>query len=75
MCGSAIYVKNSTFSQLNFNVVLYCLQCHSTVELSYNVMKRTEYFELLKTSVVITKKYKVIVNSEELISITEYLTL
>jgi hypothetical protein len=38
-------------------------------------MKGTEYFLLLQMSVVITKEYNVMVNSEELIGTTEYLTL
>ena len=31
----------------------------NTVELGYNVMKRTEYFVSLQTSVVITEEYDV----------------
>jgi hypothetical protein len=46
-----------------------------TVELGYNVLKGTKYFESLETSVVITEKYNVMLNSEELLGITEYLTL
>jgi hypothetical protein len=46
-----------------------------TVELGYNVTKRTEYFMSLKTSVVITEKYNIMGNSEELICTAEYLTL
>jgi hypothetical protein len=46
-----------------------------TVELGYNVMKGSEYFVSLQKSVVITEEYNVMVNSEELIGITEYLTL
>ena len=38
-------------------------------------MKGTEYFVSLYTSVVITEEYNVMVNSEELIGITEHLTL
>jgi hypothetical protein len=39
-------------------------------------MKRTEYFVLLWTSVIITKEYGVTINnSMELIGTTEYLTL
>jgi hypothetical protein len=38
-------------------------------------MKATEYFVSLQTSVVITEEYNVMVNSEELIGSTEYLTL
>jgi hypothetical protein len=45
------------------------------VELGYNVMKGTEYCVLLQTRVVITEQYNVMVNSEELISATEYLML
>jgi hypothetical protein len=45
------------------------------VELGYNVMKGTEYFVSLWTSVVITEEYNVMINSEELIGTTEYLTL
>ena len=46
-----------------------------TVEFGYNVMKGTEYFVSLYTSVVITEEYSVMVNSEELIGTAEYLTL
>ena len=38
-------------------------------------MKGTECFVSLKTTVVITEQYKVIVKREELTGITEYLTL
>jgi hypothetical protein len=38
-------------------------------------MKSTEYFVSLKTSVVISEEYDIMVNSEELICDTEYLTL
>jgi hypothetical protein len=38
-------------------------------------MKGTEYFVSLSTSVVITEEYNVMVNSEELIGTTEYLTV
>jgi hypothetical protein len=38
-------------------------------------MKGTGYFVSLWTSVVITEKYNVTVNSEELIGTAEYLTL
>jgi hypothetical protein len=47
----------------------------STVELGYNVMKGTEQFVSLYTSVVITEKHNVMVNGEELIGATQYLTL
>jgi hypothetical protein len=46
-----------------------------TAELGYNVMKGTEYFVSLETSAVITEENHVMVNSEELIGVTEYLTL
>jgi hypothetical protein len=46
-----------------------------TVELCYNVMKGTEYFVSLYTSVVITEKFNVTVNSDKLIGTTKYLTL
>jgi hypothetical protein len=45
------------------------------VELCYNVMNRTEYFVSLYRSVVITKENNVMVNIEELIGTTKYLTL
>jgi hypothetical protein len=48
---------------------------HNTAELGYNVMKGTEYFVSLQTSVVITEEYNIMVNSEELIGTTDYLTL
>jgi hypothetical protein len=38
-------------------------------------MKGSEYFVSLQTSVVITEECNVMVNSEELIGTTEYLTL
>jgi hypothetical protein len=38
-------------------------------------MKGTEYFVSLQVSVLITEEYYVTGNSEELIGITEYLTL
>jgi hypothetical protein len=38
-------------------------------------MKGSEYFVSLQTSVVITEDDNVMVNSEELISTTEYLTV
>jgi hypothetical protein len=44
-------------------------------ELGYNVMKGTEYFVSLQTSVTITEEHYVMVDSEELIGTTEYLTL
>jgi hypothetical protein len=47
----------------------------STVELGYNVMKGTEYLVSLQTSVVTTNRYNAMVNSEELIDITEHLTI
>jgi hypothetical protein len=47
----------------------------STVELGYNVMKGTEYTVSLKTNVVISEKNNSMVNSEELIGNTDYLTL
>ena len=46
-----------------------------TVELGYNVTKGTEYCVSLYTSGVTTEGYSVMVNSEELIGTTEYLTL
>jgi hypothetical protein len=41
----------------------------------YNVIKGTDYFVSLYTSVVITEEYDVTVNSDELIGTTENLTL
>jgi hypothetical protein len=46
-----------------------------TVELGYNVMKGTEYFVSLQTGVIVTEECAVMVNSEQLIGTTEYLTL
>jgi hypothetical protein len=46
-----------------------------TVELGYNVVEGTEYFVSIQTSVAITEVYNVMVNSEELIGTTEYMTL
>jgi hypothetical protein len=51
------------------------MNLQGTVELGYNVMKRAEYFVSLQTSVVLTEKYNVMVNSEELICATVYVTL
>jgi hypothetical protein len=48
---------------------------NSRVELGYNVIKGTEYFASLQTSVVITEEYNIAINSEELIGTREYLTL
>jgi hypothetical protein len=45
------------------------------VELGYNVMKGTEYFVSLYTTVVITEGYNAVANTEEKIGSTEYLTL
>jgi len=47
----------------------------NTVELDPNVMKETEYFVSLQTSVVLTEEYNVVVKSEKFIGTTEYLTL
>jgi hypothetical protein len=47
----------------------------NTVELGYTVMKGTKYFVSLWTSVVVTEECNVMVNSEELIATTEYVTL
>ena len=47
----------------------------NAVELSYNVMKRTEYFVSLQASVVLTEEYNVRVKSEGLIGTAECLTL
>jgi hypothetical protein len=38
-------------------------------------MRGTEYFVSLETGVVITEECNVLINSEELIDTTEYLTL
>jgi hypothetical protein len=38
-------------------------------------MKGPEYFMSLQTSVILTKEYNVMVNSEALIGTTEHLTL
>jgi hypothetical protein len=43
-------------------------------ELGYNIVKVTEYFVSLQTSVVVTQYYNVTVNSEEIIGTTAYLT-
>jgi hypothetical protein len=45
------------------------------VELGLNAIKGTEYFVSLQTSIVITEDCNVMVNMEELIGTTEYLTL
>jgi hypothetical protein len=51
------------------------INVRNTAELGYNVMKGTEYFVSLQTSVVITEKDNVTVSSKELIGTAEYLTL
>ena len=43
----------------------------STVEVGFNVMKLSNYFVSLQTSVVITDEYNVMVNSEKLTGTTE----
>lgn len=48
---------------------------HMVAELAYNVMKGTEYFVSLQTRVILTEQFNVMVNSVELISATEYMTL
>jgi len=45
------------------------------VELGYNVIKGTEYFVSLQTSVVLTEEYDITVNNGALIGNTECLTL
>jgi len=44
------------------------------VELVYNFMKGTEYFVSLQRSVVLTEGYNFMMNSEELLCTTAYLT-
>jgi hypothetical protein len=44
-------------------------------ELDYNVIRGTEYFVLLQTSVVLTEEHNVMVNNEELTGTTEHLTI
>jgi hypothetical protein len=56
-------------------VISFIFPIYCRVELCYNVMKGTEYFVSLQTGVVITDECNVMVNSEELIGTTEYLTL
>jgi len=46
-----------------------------TAELGYNVIKGTEYFVSLLTSVIITEEYNVMVNGGKLIDTIKYLTL
>ena len=43
----------------------------STVEVGFNVMKLSNYFVSLQTSVVITDEYNVMVNSDKLTGTTE----
>jgi hypothetical protein len=50
-------------------------QQRNTVELGYNIMKGTEYSVSLQMSVVLTDRYNIMVNSEELIGATEHVTL
>ena len=47
----------------------------SRIELGYNVIKGTEYFGSLYTSVVITEEYNGMVNSEGLIGTAGCLTI
>ena len=49
--------------------------CRIIVERGYSVMKGTEYFVSLQANVLVTEECNVMVNSEELIGTTEYLTL
>jgi len=59
----------------SFRTEFLCPQTrYSAVELGYNVMKGTEYFVSLWTSVVRTEKYNVTFHSEELIGV-RYLAL
>jgi hypothetical protein len=48
---------------------------YNTIEIRYNVMKGTEYFVSLQTSVLVTEKCDVVLYSEKLIGTTEYLTV
>jgi len=64
-----------SFLILLFLSFLFYLMSVCTVELGCKVMKGTEYFVSLWTSVVITEEYNVVVKSEELIGTTAYLTL
>ena len=45
------------------------------VEISYNVMEGTEYFVSFEMSVFLTGEYNIMIDREELIVTTEYLTL
>jgi hypothetical protein len=49
--------------------------CWIIIELSYSVVKETEYFVSLQTSAVLTEQYNATVNSDELVGTTENLTL
>jgi hypothetical protein len=60
---------------VKFIIALLYVTLYSTVDVCYNVMKGTEYFVSLQTSIVIAEEYNVMVNSEELIYTTEYLTV
>jgi hypothetical protein len=43
----------------------------NTVKLGYNIIKWSEYFVSLKTSVLVTEEYNIMINSEELVGTLE----
>jgi hypothetical protein len=67
--------KQVTIFFLTRNILACLITISNRVELGYNVLKGTEYFLSLLTSVVITEECNVMVNNQELIGTAEYLTL
>jgi hypothetical protein len=75
MCSMMIAYSKSKFVAgfIPLNIVI--LGRYNTVELVYNVIKESEYYVSLQTSVVINEEYNIVSKSEELIGIAELLTL
>jgi hypothetical protein len=73
--GVSKFIQSSKYKETTNTRKRNKQQSQNTVELGYNVVKGTEYIVSLQGSAVITEQYNVMVDSEELIGITEYLTL
>jgi hypothetical protein len=58
----------------HYSFILYNYKSN-TIEVGYNILKEAKYFVSLQTGVVTPEEYNVMVNCEELIGTTEYLTL
>jgi hypothetical protein len=63
------YLHNHYVRKSYLSVSLLC-----TVEHGYNIVQGNECFVLFQMIVVLTEEYNVIVNSEELVGTTEYLS-